>query len=109
MALAIDFGLLMHYISRIGSYGGGMGTSRRETWQRNLPSWRFRDPDRQILFPVRKSLTKKSGFNGLPRCARQDSLFYGGRGFGPGLLSEEPIWFKTWLIRELPADHDNHE
>jgi hypothetical protein len=94
-ALAVDFELLMHYISPIDSYEGAVNTSRWETWHRNLSSGWVLDPGRQILPSVRKSLTKKSGFIGLSGCARQDSLVYGGRGFGPGLLPADVLWFKA--------------
>ena len=43
-------------------------------------AWRFPDGYREILLPVRKSLTKKSGIIGLPTGAGQDSLVYDGRG-----------------------------
>jgi hypothetical protein len=61
------------------------------------------------MLPVRKSLTKKSGIIGLPRCASQDSLFYGGRGFVPGLLSEDPVWVRERLIFELHAGNDHQD
>jgi hypothetical protein len=61
------------------------------------------------MLPVRKSLTKKSGIIGLPTCVNQDSLVYGGRGFVPGLLSEDPVWPRERLIFELHAGNDNHD
>jgi hypothetical protein len=108
MALAIDFRLLMHYISPMENNYSGRADSlsmkalcrrfkafmqtalvaeimagdyrRSEELQRNFPPWRVPDVYMGILFPVRKSLTKKSGIIGLPTCASQDSLVHGERG-----------------------------
>jgi hypothetical protein len=90
-SLAIDFKLIMHYIAPEAYPGSGRqlgDCARPQQPHPKIPLWRFSDVSMEMPILVRKSLTEKSGFIGLPAFPGQDSLVYGAKAQGPGFCQK---------------------
>jgi hypothetical protein len=102
----------MHYITlmtRNSRSRQAADCTRTEKLQRKLPPWGFLDQPMEAPFPVRKSLTEKSGFIGLSASPCQDSLVCGEKAQGPGFCRKNGQSPEKVLIFILDTSNKYHE